>query len=165
MIFLPNPPQVVLQVYALNPDGSRKFNITSGTVRVFHIAAGSEVDDLAVVPLAQVGVTNKWRYVWMTPTLSAGEYFAEYIMQDSAGVTTKFAEDINVKDIAKQSTLLLVQSDADIIRKVETGRWKIIGNQMIFYEDDDVTPFLTFDLKDLGGLPSMDDVFERIPVP
>lgn len=164
-LLLPNPSQIVLQAYALEPDGTEKLNVDSGTVRVFHIAAGSEADDLAATALAQVGGTNKWRYVWLTPGLAAGEYVAEFILTDSGGKTTKFGDEIVIKDIAEQSTLVLVQADMTIVKKVETGRWKIVGNQMIFYDDDEVTPLLTFDLKDAGGLPSMTDVFERVPNP
>lgn len=54
----------------------------------------------------------------------------------------------------------------DLIRKVESGKWKAVGTQMIFYDDDGVTPLLTFDLKDENGNPidASEDVFERIPV-
>ena len=164
MLLLPNPSQVVLQIYALNPDGTQKTDVVSGTVRVFHIVAGSEVDDLVATALVQVGGTNKWRYVWAPGSLAAGEYTAEYIIQDSGARTGRYSEGVIVKDIAEQSTLVLVQADVEIIKKVETGRWRIVSNQMIFYDDDEVTPILTFDLKDQAGLPSMTDVFERDPV-
>jgi len=35
---------------------------------------------------------------------------------------------------------------------------------MIFYEEDGVTPKLTFDLKDINGIPSNVNIFERRPV-
>ncbi|MHC4748745.1 MAG: hypothetical protein ACYTFW_02620 [Planctomycetota bacterium] len=50
-----------------------------------------------------------------------------------------------------------------IVRKVSTGRWRITGNQMIFYDDDEVTPIYTFNLKDSAGQPSSTDIFERDP--
>lgn len=62
---------------------------------------------------------------------------------------------------AVKSTLV----DVGVIRQVETGRWKIENDTMIFYDDDGVTPILTFDLKDQAGAPSMENVFERILVP
>lgn len=54
--------------------------------------------------------------------------------------------------------------NTDIIKKVETGRWRIVGTQMIFYNTDGTTPLLTFNLKDIAGLPTNENVFERVPV-
>jgi hypothetical protein len=34
---------------------------------------------------------------------------------------------------------------------------------MIFFGPDETTPILTFDLKDQAGLPTMENVFERVP--
>jgi len=49
-------------------------------------------------------------------------------------------------------------------RQAALGRWRIIGTQLIIYEDDGTTPFRTYNLKDSGGLPSVTQVFERDPV-
>jgi hypothetical protein len=57
-----------------------------------------------------------------------------------------------------------VLADVTLLRKMESGRWKIIANQMIFYDEDGVTPLRTFNLKDQIGAPSMSSVFERVPV-
>lgn len=57
-----------------------------------------------------------------------------------------------------------LQTDITLIKQVEQGRWKIVSNQMIFYDDDNVTPLLTFDLKSKNGTPTMKNVFERTPV-
>ena len=54
------------------------------------------------------------------------------------------------------------ETDISIIRQIETGRWKIVDNQMIFYKEDETSPLLVFDLKDNTGNPSMTNVFERI---
>jgi len=48
------------------------------------------------------------------------------------------------------------------ILKIEQGRWKIISNQMIFYDEDGVTPFLTFNLKDAAGNPTELNPVERV---
>jgi hypothetical protein len=50
------------------------------------------------------------------------------------------------------------------IYKVETGRWKILNNQMVFYDDDTTTPLLTFNLKDSSGNPTEENPTERTPV-
>jgi len=49
-------------------------------------------------------------------------------------------------------------------RQAALGRWKIIGTQLFLYEDDGLTIFKTYNLKDAGGLPTNITVFERDPV-
>ncbi len=48
-----------------------------------------------------------------------------------------------------------------LIAKIETGRWKIENNAMIFYDEDETTPLFIFNLFDNNGNPTMADVFER----
>ncbi len=50
------------------------------------------------------------------------------------------------------------------ILQIEKGRWKIIGNQMIFYDTDGTTALYTFDLKDKSGTATETNVFERTGV-
>lgn len=57
-----------------------------------------------------------------------------------------------------------VKDDINIIKKIETGRWKMVGNQIIFYDSDGTTPLYTFDLKDENGDPTMENPLERTPV-
>lgn len=158
---------VVLQLYGLNPDGSEKTDIVSGAVRVYSIVSGSEVDILAATPLVHVG-GSKWRYNWLPAALPVGQYVVEYDLVDSRGQETLVAEDLIVRDIAEQAMLadvhsrvILLQDDLAIVRKVETGRWRIVDNQMIFYDDDATTQLLVFNLYDEASLPSMERVFER----
>jgi hypothetical protein len=68
----------------------------------------------------------------------------------------------DIAAVAGQITL--TQADLAIVRQVEVGKWKIIGTQMVFYEVDESTPLLTFDLFDDAGLPNAQTVFERRPV-
>lgn len=165
-----NQTEVTLQIFALNPDGSDKLDVSIASVRVYYLTGGTETPVLASTPLVQVGATNVWRYTWNPATLPVREYVAEYSLADSAGTAITIGEDIVVRDMAAQttlsdvqSTLALVQADLEIVKQVETGRWKIIGNQMLFYDDTD-SVILTFNLFDDGGLPSMTTVFERVPV-
>ena len=53
----------------------------------------------------------------------------------------------------------------DLVRKFQTNRTKIDAgtNTLIIYDDDKVTPLLTFNLKDGAGLPSINPVCERDP--
>jgi hypothetical protein len=52
----------------------------------------------------------------------------------------------------------------DDIYFIEYGRWRIVGDQMIFYKDDNTTEIARFNLFDESGTPSMDAVFERFRV-
>ena len=47
---------------------------------------------------------------------------------------------------------------------IQFGRWHIVGNQMIFYKDDNLTEVARFNLFDDTGSPSMDAVFQRTKV-
>lgn len=159
MIIPLNPAQIILQTAAMSPDGTPKTDVVSGSVRVYHInGVGAEVDDLIATALVRVGVTNIWRYQWKPTSLAVGDYTAQYSLVDTIARTFSGLEDIFVRDIA-------TQTDLSIVKKIETGRWKIVANQMLFYDDDGVTVLYTFDLKDAAGSPSMTSVFERIIAP
>lgn len=74
--------------------------------------------------------------------------------------------------IAAASSSTLIQAGGideildrvNIIKQIESGRWKIENNQMTFYEEDGATPLLVFDLFDAMGAPSMTGVMERVKV-
>jgi hypothetical protein len=156
MLLRPNPAQVVLQVLAVDLDGTPKLDVAGAAVRVYHVAGGVEVEVLPLTDLAQVGASSTWRLVWLPPALPVEQYVAEYQLVDANGVLCMVTEDVTVHDLA-------LQVDLALVRQVETGRWRIIGDQMIFFGPDETTPILTFDLKDQAGLPTMENVFERVP--
>ena len=97
-----DPNSIPLQVLAQNLDGTPKTTLTSATVRVYHVTGTGEVEDLAAVAMTQVGSTNTWRYVWEPTTLPVGHYFVEYTLADPDGATCIAAEDLDIRDIAKQ---------------------------------------------------------------
>jgi hypothetical protein len=47
------------------------------------------------------------------------------------------------------------------VLNIEEGDWRIINNQMIFFETDGVTEVVRFDLFDENGNPSMESVYYR----
>ena len=156
----PNPSQLVLQVLAQNVDGSPKTLLSSAAARVYHVnSAGSELVDLASVSLVQVGSTNTWRYRWVSPSLTVGQYFVEYTLIDTDGMQFIGTEDLAIQDYA-------LQADVELFKKLAQGRWKVdeVTSTMTFYDDDGTTPILTFALKDINGLPASVNVFERVPV-
>lgn len=52
------------------------------------------------------------------------------------------------------------------VRKLLSNRNRIdqVANTLILYDDDKLTPLLVFDLKDFGGLPSINPIAERTPI-
>ena len=59
-----------------------------------------------------------------------------------------------------------INIDQKMARYIHTGRWIVDenNNQMIFYEDDNVTEIARYDLKDKSGNPSVESIFERTKV-
>jgi hypothetical protein len=158
MILLrPDPVDVALQILATGLDGAPKLDVVSGTVRVYRVTGAGEVEVFPVTALANVAGTSTWRLLWTSATLVVGQYVAEYRLVDLYGQECVAQEDIVVHDLA-------LQADLALVRQVETGRWRIVANQMIFFGDDGITPILTFNLKNESGIPAMDEVFERVPV-
>lgn len=80
----------------------------------------------------------------------------------------------DLTSVALEATLQLVKTETDkipslesllaFISSIEGGRWRIVNNQMIFYEDDNVTEVARFNLFDSDGQPAETDVFERVRV-
>jgi hypothetical protein len=62
---------------------------------------------------------------------------------------------------ATTATLSSIAADVTAIKKIQEGRWRIVGNQMIFYEDDNNTEIMRFNLFDASGDPAMTAVFDR----
>ncbi len=48
------------------------------------------------------------------------------------------------------------------ILKFLKNKWEIKGNQMIFYDDDDVIPIYTYNLKTKNDTPTEKDVFKSV---
>lgn len=143
----PNPAQVVLQVVTKNLDGTPKTTLSSADVRVYHVnATGTEVEDLPATPLVQAGTSNTWRYRWAPASLDEGHYFAEFSLVDSDGAAFVDTEDIVVQDFA-------LQADVAFIKEMESGKWEILNDQMVFY-DTSGAEILRFNLFDINGLPT-----------
>lgn len=166
---------MVLQITALTLEGRHKLDVLSGTVRVFNIVAGSEVNLLAPTSLSNIVVpspTGVWRYIWTNPPLpSAGQYIIEYVLTDADGVMGIATEDLFVEDdLVEDATVLsrLTNMEASMGTLLDVG----LGRQRLQTVDQtwrlfrrDGTPLVTFDTKDDLGNPSAQDIFERIPRP
>lgn len=157
-----NPNQMVLEVFASNSDGSEKTNIVTANVRVYHVAGGVEIEDLASTAMSQVGSTNIWRYVWKPANLSANKYTAEYTLVDSGSLTATSGEDIVVGYL--ESKIDTISTNVNTIKEIETGRWKIVNNQLLLYGSDNTTLIATFNLFDSSGLPTSENPMDRVKV-
>jgi hypothetical protein len=54
-----------------------------------------------------------------------------------------------------------IKTLAEFLSNIEGGRWRLVGNQMIFYKSDNVTEVARFNLYNAAGAPSMTEVYER----
>lgn len=61
----------------------------------------------------------------------------------------------------KAKTDTIAWTDITFLKDIEGGKWKIVGNQMIFYKSDNSTVVATFNLFDSDGNAAMVNVFER----
>ena len=93
----------------------------------------------------------------------AGDALTAYDPPTRAEATSDKDEVIAEVD-ANEVKIDALQVDVSFIKQIESGRWHITGNQMIFYEDDNTTEIARFDLFDAGGSPSQINVFQRTKV-
>jgi hypothetical protein len=134
-------------------------DITSVYFRVYHRVAGVIVED--VVSTLMNGSSSFWYYSITGGLTTAGEYIIEYTITDSDAEVYLQTEELTIGYM--QSDIQSIAVDVSLIKNIESGRWKIEGNQMKFYDNND-SVILTFNLKDASGNPSSDAVFERVPV-
>ena len=157
MLCYRNQSQVILQTNFLTPVGTPKLDVASASVRVYRIYNGSEENRLASTNLVQHDtLLNVFRYIWTPTSLAIGQYFIEYYAIDSSGEETYFIENLDVLNAP-------TYADFEIVKKIQTGKWKIENNQMIFYDTDETTELFVFDLFDLNGNPTNTNVMERVP--
>ena len=71
---------------------------------------------------------------------------------------------IGIPDVSISAMLSTVGRAVDILFQVGVGRWRVTaGNQFIIYGIDGEV-LLRFDLKDVAGLPTSNNIYERVPV-
>ena len=80
------------------------------------------------------------------------------------GDTTSFALETTSQEI-KTKTDTIDWADIEAIVDEIGGKWEIVGNQMIFYKEDNITEVMRFNLFDASGNPAMTDVLKRERVP
>lgn len=105
--------------------------------------------------------------------IASGFYYYNFVTYDSTidyvivanGGATLADSDRYVTGTNENDSLLnTVNADLAFIKKIEGGRWKIDTdtNEMIFYEDDNVTEVARFNLFDKDGVAASKNVAERV---
>lgn len=100
-------------------------------------------------------------------TSMAHHYYYDFVAYDSSinyAITVDGGVSLSGNERYHFSEIESVKDDINIIKAIETGRWRMVSNQIIFYDSDGTTPLYTFDLKDGDGNPTMENPLERVPV-
>ena len=107
---------------------------------------------------------------------SGGQMFSNFVSNLVSTVKTTVnvvTGDISTVPTATQtatavwgnSSATTLLSDVDFLKSIEGGRWDLVGDQMIFYTDDNVTEVARFDMFDSAGNPTTTgDIFKRTRV-
>ena len=92
-------------------------------------------------------------------TIITDDETARTVSPDSGSVEAIF----QVSSQGTISTDLALANDISWIKKIERGRWKIVNNQLVFYDEDNTTIIRTFNLFNKTGQPASEDIYERVP--
>ena len=67
--------------------------------------------------------------------------------------------------LAKEATVSVVATKMDLVWKIEKGTWQRAGSQIIMYDTDGISPFITFNIYDENGdlCTNPSNVFRREP--
>jgi hypothetical protein len=112
---------LLLQVLPQTPDGIPKNEeITIATVRVYHINAGAEVEDLVSTSLVHVPASKAWRVIWTPSSLAEGHYVIEYTLEDTDGVIAVSNEDLIVGQLVAPT---VEEIDTKLTEEHGNGDW------------------------------------------
>ena len=129
----------------LNADGSPA-NTATVTITVFKSDGTKLVNAQSMVYIT--GSNGLYQYSFTAPA-DVARMIADVT---SASPVAYGVEAICVAEWADQ---------VDKIKKIESGRWKILSNQLLVYDEDDTTVLYTFDLLDSSGNASSTEIYER----
>lgn len=104
---------------------------------------------------------------WLNPTafvtVFSGASSSATLIQGTGGLTQQEVRDaMKLAPTAGAPASGSIDEMLEEVWQVETGTWKIIGTDMVFYERDGVTEIFRRNLKDVSGNPSNEDVFQGI---
>ena len=90
--------------------------------------------------------------------LSTGYYGGLYLLNE-----TMNQENIS-SSVWEYSAALQLMADVAFMKDIEGGRWHVVDNQMVFYNEDNVTEIARFSLLDSEGQPTETTVAQRVRV-
>lgn len=144
----------------------------SPTISIWKIDGTLVVNAAAMTEIA--GGFYKYNFAAYNETL-------EYVIRADGGITQPVnerylstANDLGV--VTANETLILADTSTlisdvaaakaviDILHKIEKNKWTISSNRLHIYDNDGTTILYQFELQDHAGVPTMGDVFRRIPV-
>lgn len=87
------------------------------------------------------------------------------------GSVTLFGNTLgNVRDLGTStqdnsntdSTIKTIETDVSFLKDIEGGKWELVGDQMVFYADDNATEVARFNMFDSSGNPTTTgDIYKR----
>ena len=89
---------------------------------------------------------------------------ASLAAQTSADLANMAATAAGVQATTAATQATAAAATAEIVRKIQTNRYKIVGTTLVIYDDNGTTPYKTFNLFDDVGTPSSTRIFERVPI-
>jgi len=116
-----------------------------------------------------VGIGLSAGAIVLDNTITAGNVIISGvgILQDNSGGTTTvdtsalLSNDSIAEEVWQGVDGADVRNQIEYIKDVESGRWKMDGNQMIFYKADNMTEVVRFNLYNQAGAPAMENIYER----
>ena len=156
-----------MRATALNADGVLLTGLTDMLIEIRRKSDGYYYD-FSDTTFKNVGWTTRQQQMSeLDATYSVGVYYYDFnttgLSDDEYFIRVTSVTAINSPQEGELKVGGYVD-DISTLLKVQTGRWRILSNQLIFYDIDDVTPLYTFNLKNSGGLPTENDVYDRVPV-
>lgn len=121
---------------------------------------GVVVNTVDLAPVA--GVNGVYTGVWGGGAL--GEYIIDYTIYEDASHTIISSDyDQGGEQLLVIESLNELYDYVEFVHDIEGGRWHRVGNEMIFYKDDNVTEVARFTLRKSDGdvADEEDDVYER----
>jgi len=159
---VPNEYDAALTAIQLDLDTPDQYKATGFSVpNEYDVILAAIQSDLDNPNQYKADVTNL--DVAVSSRAPANEYDAE-LTAIQLDLDTPDQYKANVALLALEATAQTLIADVAFIKSIEGGRWRIVGNQMLFYASDNVTEVARFNLLDSGGSPAMTDVMERTRV-
>ena len=104
--------------------------------------------------ISQFNMHCSYAVLWIDDTCTEGSIYLAgtgKIMENNANGADVFYDDLESPDdmtnrIWAHDSAMDICSDLAFIKKIEGGRWRIVNNQMIFYDEDNITEIARFNL-------------------